>query len=340
LSDFTFSTKNGIEYLEAEPLTECGFLVHAFCTRLGGTSEGSFASLNFSSRVGDAKENVQKNGAILAEAFNFSTGQLLMMNQMHGDGIWVLNGSDAETLPLSLIPPSGKRQFDALITDQPGIAIGIKTADCVPVLLADRVRRVIGAVHAGRRGTALNIAGKAVDAFAERFSSRKTDILAAIGPSIGRCCYQVDAAVCDDLVSCAGASSFLHPCVEEGRWMLDLPSLNRFQIEERGVPPENISSSGFCTSCRSDLFFSHRRDMGKTGRHLNFIMLKEMRYTNRQPQKKENAGLQTVNTIFPLRQTSTLHRTFRGQVFLDIQGWTSYNGNNAKVSSYQNCRLV
>ncbi len=260
--------------MEAAPLRESDFLVHAFCTRLGGASDGSFASLNFSSRVGDSEENVNKNGAILAEAFNLSAGQFLVMNQMHGDGIWVLKGSDAEALPSSLIPPIGKRQFDALITDRPGIAIGIKTADCVPILLADRVRRVIGAVHAGRLGTALNIAGKAVDAFVEGFSSRKTDIIAAIGPSIGRCCYQVDAAVCGDFVSRAGGSSFLYPCAEEGRWMLDLPSLNRFHLEERGIPPENISSSGLCTSCRSDLFFSHRRDMGRTGRHLNFIMVK------------------------------------------------------------------
>jgi YfiH family protein len=269
LSAFRLSRKGAVEYIEAIQLAGCDFLLHAFCTRRGGVSRDSFESLNFSNNEGDAPENVRRNWEVLADAFHLSQEQFLVMNQIHGDGVLAITDDGSE------IPPVGKRQFDALVTDRPGIALVIKTADCVPLLLADRVRRVIGVGHAGWRGTALNIAGKVIDTFVKRFSSRERDILVAIGPAIGRCCYQVDTPVTDALARYPGAASFLHPREEEGRWMLDLTGVNRLQMEERGVPPENISSVDNCTCCLGDVFFSHRRDGVKTGRHVNFIMLKE-----------------------------------------------------------------
>ncbi|MEK6654906.1 MAG: polyphenol oxidase family protein, partial [Thermodesulfobacteriota bacterium] len=155
-----------------------------------------------------------------------------------------------------------------------GVALGIRTADCVPLFFVDRARRVIGAAHAGWRGAALGMAAGMVDALRERFSSRNEDILVVIGPAIGPCCYEVDAPVVAALSSRREAGCFLIPCPEKDRWMLDLALANRLQLLERGLREENILSAGFCTACRQDLFFSHRAGRGRTGRQLNVLMIR------------------------------------------------------------------
>jgi hypothetical protein len=114
-----------------------------------------------------------------------------------------------------------------------------------------------------------------VDLFEKHFSSRVENILTAIGPAIGVCCYQVDAPVYAAVSSRPGADSFLHPCQEEGKWMLDLASANRIELMERGMPAGNILSAGHCTACRQDLFFSHRASLGRAGRQINVLMLRD-----------------------------------------------------------------
>ena len=255
-------------------LAGCDFLVHAFCTRREGVSGEGFSSLNFSTRTGDDPERVKANWDILSDAFRIPPGRFLVVNQVHGDCILTVDSPDFEIPLPGAVPAEADLSCDAILTDQPGLAIGIKTADCVPIFLVDRVRRVIGAVHAGWRGTALNIAGKAVGRLRERFSSRSEDILAVIGPAIGPCCYEVDDAVFCSLPSPSGEASILHPAERAGRWMLDLPAANRCHLEGKGVPPGNILSAEICTSCREDLFYSHRRDGKTAGRHINFLMLK------------------------------------------------------------------
>jgi YfiH family protein len=143
----------------------------------------------------------------------------------------------------------------------------------VPLLFVDPIRRVIGVAHAGWRGTALGIASRMVGAFVERFSCRVSDILIAIGPAIGPCCYQIDAPVRAAFVTDTDAGCFLRPCRKDDRWMLDLAAANRLQIGRREVPDRNIFSADLCTSCRQDLFFSHRASRGKTGRQISFLML-------------------------------------------------------------------
>jgi YfiH family protein len=276
VSSFRFSNKGGLEYLEALQLAECDFLVHAFLTRRGGVSSGCFAGLNFSCREGDRPEDVASNWRLLTDAFELDLPQFVLMRQMHGDRIVTINSNEHGIIATSPLLPEEAHVCDALVTNRPGIAIGVKTADCVPLFLADRVKRVIGVVHAGWRSTALNIAGQAIDVFLDRFSSRPGDILAAIGPAIGPCCYEVDTTVCEALsvYAVAGNKPFVQPVAGKDRWILNLPLVNRTQLEQRGIPAENIFSSNHCTSCRSDVFFSHRRDCGRTGRHVSFMMLK------------------------------------------------------------------
>jgi len=262
---FRFVKRGAIEYLEAEEISALGFVTHAFCTRQGGVSEGPFSDLNVGDRVGDREEDVRRNLTLVGEAFSIQEGRLMLMRQIHGNSIRVIDGDD----PL----PREAPECDGMITDRPGAALGIRTADCVPLFFVDRARRVIGAAHAGWRGVALGMAARMVDALRERFSSRNEDILVVIGPAIGPCCYEVDAPVVAALSSRREAGSFLIPCPEKDRWMLDLVLANRLQLLERGLREENILLAGFCTACRQDLFFSHRAGRGRTGRQLNVLML-------------------------------------------------------------------
>ncbi|MFB3924657.1 MAG: peptidoglycan editing factor PgeF [Syntrophales bacterium] len=266
---FTFAEKGPVKYLESNVLREkCGFLVHAFLTRGEGVSAGKFRSLNFSTLEGDTEKNVSRNWRILAAAFQMPPERFFTVRQVHGDRILILK-EDVKRVP------SRSLQYDAIITPLRNLAIGIKTADCVPIFLVDPGRGLIGAVHAGWRGTLLNIAGKAVDCFFKEFSSRPSDLLAVIGPAIGQCCYEVDNAVRGPLSGAMhNPALFFRPGRTKEKWMLDLPGVNRYQLFRSGLLPENITSAGICTSCNREVFFSHRGEGGGTGRQLNFIMLK------------------------------------------------------------------
>ena len=255
-------------YYESPQLKSLHFLIHAFTTRKGGVSEGCYNSLNFSVKEGDPEENVRKNFQVVADAFNLSPQQFLTVKQVHGDNILMIDD------PAFIFHSCKPFEYDCIITNRPGLAIGVKTADCVPILLVDHVKRVIGVIHAGWRGTVLNIAAKAVAQFQMSFSSKTQDLLAAIGPAIGPCCYQVDRQVYD-AVSADVRNLYFQPCKEKNRWMFDLPFLNRQQLIAAGMLSEKIDMSGLCTSCLPGLFYSHRGEYGKTGRQFNFLMLKD-----------------------------------------------------------------
>jgi hypothetical protein len=146
---------------------------------------------------------------------------------------------------------------DALLEDRPGSVVAVKTADCIPVLLVDERRRAVAAVHAGWRGTVARIVGETVAAMGRRFGTRAADLHAAIGPGIGKCCYQVGAEV---------AAHF----GGQGRGHVDLPDANRRQLEEAGVTPKRIYASKLCTMCRGEEFDSFRRDQEAAGRMYSF----------------------------------------------------------------------
>ena len=146
---------------------------------------------------------------------------------------------------------------DALIENQPGSVVAVKTADCIPVLLVDERRRVVAAVHAGWRGTAARIAGDAVALMGRRFGTSAGDLHAAIGPGIGECCYEVGAEVAERFGG-------------QGSGHIDLAAANRRQLEESGVTPRRIYASNLCTMCRGEEFDSFRRDREKSGRMYSF----------------------------------------------------------------------
>lgn len=260
--------KKTIAYLESPLLTSCDFLTHSFGTRIGGTSEGAYQSLNMSFREGDEEFRVLANWKILAGFFQIPVENFLVLNQVHGDGILVIKPQgDYFTSRESL-------NYDAIVTDRPNLAICIKTADCVPVFIADRVQKVIAAVHAGWRGSALGITAKTARLMQNLYGSRPENLLASIGPSIGPCCYEVDEPAAAAFRHRKNAGYFLSPGRRPDRWMLDLSEVNRRQLLDCGLFEDHIERTGLCTSCRQDTFFSHRASGGVTGRQINFMMIK------------------------------------------------------------------
>jgi len=250
-----------------------GPLVHAFSTRQGGVSRPPFDTLNLGQSVGDDPAAVQENRRRFFGRFGIRPEQVVRVKQVHGDRVLLVDRSTTRRpgFPFSLIEEPV--EADAAVTDLPGLALNVSTADCVPILIHDPVRRAAAAVHAGWRGTAARVAARAVEALARAYGSRPGDCRAAIGPAIGGCCYQVDRPVHAQLAAAAATAPRHLEGDGPGRWRADLPGLNRAILEEAGLAPERIEDVGLCTACRRDLFFSHRAHGGRTGRMMNFILL-------------------------------------------------------------------
>ena len=266
---FSISKKDSISYLQAAIFGECDFLIHAFCARQGGASQDEYASLNMSFNEGDEEYRVLQNWGKLAAAFAIPLEQFLVVNQVHGDEIFVIKPHG------SYFSSRSELSYDAIVTKRTNLAICIKTADCVPVFFVDRVKKIIAVTHAGWRSSALGISSKVIRLLQDKYSSSEQNILVAIGPSIGKCCYQVDSVVADSFRGQKNHEIYLLPATVGNKWMLDLPEANRRQILDCGIPQKNIEISGYCTMCNQDIFFSHRGSGGITGRQINFMMIKE-----------------------------------------------------------------
>lgn len=178
---------------------------------------------------------------------------VVSVKQVHGTDVLVVDRQyDSRT--------TDSGGWDAMVTDQPGVLLTVRTADCVPVLVYDPHRRVIGAVHAGWRGAVAGIVPKTVELLRERFESRSDSLLVGIGPAIGSCCYEVDEPVLRPLREGFADWRSVVTMHGTGRGRLDLRALVREQAVLAGIRPDHISSERLCTACRPDLFFSYRRD--------------------------------------------------------------------------------
>jgi hypothetical protein len=276
----------GLQVLQLDPLQKLPWLVHGFSTRTGGVSElDGQKVLNLSFMEWDTKENVEENRRVFQEAVGAKNFAFAPMRQFHSDVIQHFPTQPAE-------PCKG----DASTTNKPGLLLGVQTADCVPILLVDPKNRAVAAVHAGWRGTLARITQKAVGRMRLEFGSRPADLLAAIGPSIGPCCYEVGADfVTKFTAQFADAAEYFDEarCGEEPnplQWLnmsppghqpppknvhLDLPKANRSQLLSAGVRTSNIFVSGLCTACRTDLFFSYRKEGSLSGRLLSVIGIRK-----------------------------------------------------------------
>ncbi len=277
----------------ADNLNQLSWVRHGFSTRHGGVSEAYGGdSLNLGITEGDTRENVQQNRRIFLRAIsavkNRSTWPLVTAKQVHSAVIHHITELPAE-------PLTG----DGVITNLPEVAISVRTADCLPILIADKKQKAVGAFHAGWRGTLARIVEKGIGEMQSKFGSRPKDIVAAIGPGIRRCCFEVSEdfrdtfaaqfAYANELFDEVFDSNSLHhkypllflnqrapghgaPAM---KLHLDLFEANRRQLMDAGVPEKNIWISDLCTHCRTDLLFSHRAEQGKTGRMMAAIGIRE-----------------------------------------------------------------
>ena len=243
------TVKHGtLEYLTAENIA----VPHCFTTRLGGVSKGHLASMNIGVHRGDDPENVQKNYEILSQALGFSPEKLVLTRQTHSAIVRPVTSRDAAGLRHDAYPES-----DALITNDPGTALVVFTADCTPILLHDPVTGAVGAVHAGWRGTYAGIAQKTVEAMASTYGTKPENIRAAIGPNIAQCCFETDRDVPDALINALGEAAlpYIRPC--GNKYYVNLKEMNALFLKRAGV--KDITISTLCTACRQDLFWSHRK---------------------------------------------------------------------------------
>jgi YfiH family protein len=235
---------------------------HGFSTRQGGVSAPPFDSLNLGMKWGDARDAVLENRRRLLGAAGVEVIHLAA--QVHGIRVLpVQAGADPAAI--------NAEQADALCSDAAGVAVGVYTADCVPVLLADPRTGAYAAAHAGWRGTVAGIVAATVATLAGRYGSRPADLRAALGPAIGPCCFEVGSEVAEAFTAALpGAAGVVLPR-PGGKPHVDLRLALRLQLERAGVHPQAIDSSAACTRCDATRFFSYRRDAGRTGMHLSFV---------------------------------------------------------------------
>jgi polyphenol oxidase len=288
----------GLQILEAPPLAQLDWILHGFSTRPGGASEleiihdgrkGSERVLNLGFTEWDSDERVLKNRQNFLAALKADKMSAIGLRQIHSDIVHIAHSTDSE-------PSRDAPKADALITNKPGLLLVVQVADCVPILLADKKHRAIAAIHSGWRGTLQRIAEKALGRMQMEFGTRAQDVIAALGPGIGQCCFEVGPEVATEYAATfpdarewfQGPFDSLARGDNDPNWLpwltmrppghqlpaprvhLDLIAANRSILCAAGVRLGNIFSSGFCTACRTDLFFSYRRER-VTGRMMAAI---------------------------------------------------------------------
>lgn len=261
---------NGVTYFYSEALYP---IRHGFSTRLGGLSRAEHTkSLNLGFYRGDKDIIVQKNIERFCEAVDVDPHTLIVMPQIHSSKVMAVD----KTLGGHGIYTPASFEGDALVTDSIGTALGVRVADCVPVLLADPGAKVIAAVHAGWRGTVGNIVGKTVANMCF-LGACAEDIRAAIGPHISMARYEVGEEVAKRVLEVLGEDRLtlrhLRPAEEPGKFFCDLGEINKTLLIAAGLSEENIDLSDLCTFSHPDLFYSHRRMGGQRGTMMGLIAL-------------------------------------------------------------------
>ncbi len=273
-----------IKVLRSEKLSTLDWCVHGFSTRLGGVSRvygGNTLNLGFTQE--DSRAAVERNRELFLSELGVADGRKrwpqVSLRQIHSDLIHRVDGVPAQLLA-----------GDGLITDRPGLIVAVQAADCLPIILADRKRRALGVFHAGWRGTVQRIAEKGVGEMRKHFGSDPRNLMAAIGPGVQGCCYEVGEEVRNKFEAQFAYASILFREVKESdpvrekypllfltarapghgelpvKIFLDLVEANRRQLMDAGLRPRNIDVAGPCTACHTELLFSFRAEKGVTGR--------------------------------------------------------------------------
>jgi YfiH family protein len=269
---FMQEKRENINIITIPSFTATNLVEHAFTTRHDGESKGEFSSLNLAFHVGDDHESVLQNRKKVVKIFGATLEQLVAGEQVHGKRVQIVKQQDRGRGSLSL--STAFPETDSLITNVPGIILSSYYADCVPLFFLDPVNKAVGLAHAGWKGTWQQISVATLEAMRDNYHTVPENCLVAIGPSIGPCCYQVDKPVMEQF-SCTFDyhQTFAHYCYED-KWVIDLWKANQEQLTRFGVPLKNIVVSRLCTACHRDIFYSYRKENGRTGRQASLIMLK------------------------------------------------------------------
>lgn len=253
--------------LVCRPLEEAGF-ANGFSSRLGGVSDFPRNSLNLAGFDEDLEENIYEN-------------RRRFLTTIDGDfklaTAWQVHGGDVKTVASDEDVENSEERFDSLISRLPHVLLGVKTADCVPILIGDVGNKAFAAVHAGWRGTASSIVSRAIERMMAEFASEPKDLIAAIGPAAGRKNYEIGREVIESFAKAIEGSEKYFRHTSEDHAYVDLQLANKDQLLASGVPLDKIFTAPFCTMERIDLFFSYRVEKklyGKTGRLLSVIGLR------------------------------------------------------------------
>jgi YfiH family protein len=257
-------TYRTLVYYQFESFLGYGGLTHGVFSRLGGHSRPPWDALNTGHTVGDDPAHVKANHQLICESLGICRQDLVSPHQVHSTAVHVVGKDErGQVCP----------ETDALVTATPGVVLMLRFADCVPIVLYDPARRVVGLAHAGWRGTVGGIAGRTVHTMVSDLGCCPENILAGVGPSIGPCCYEIGQDVADAVSGVFPGPDDLLERKSNGRWHLDLWAANRRQLADAGV--QTIEIAGMCTACHTGEWFSHRAEDGKTGRLGVLVGLRE-----------------------------------------------------------------
>ena len=263
-SGFYWRERGGVKVLVCRALEEHGF-ANGFSTRLGGVSPFPENDLNLAGFNEDSAENIYENRRRFLNAFDGDFG-LATTWQVHGDGIKIVKTAEDAA--------NSEEKFDSLVSDLDNVLVGVKTADCVPVLIGDTKNKAYAAVHAGWRGTVQSIVTKSVEVMQKIYGTDPRDLVCAIGPAAGCENYEIGPDVIEAFADNVESSAKYFTSTREGHALVDLHLANEDQLLNLGVPGANIFKAPFCTMARTDLFFSYRvekKRYGKTGRLMSVI---------------------------------------------------------------------
>ena len=278
--------KEGVTFLTYPVLDELPGIVHGFSTRLGGVSEGIYASMNLSYTRGDKDEAVTENFRRISRAMGFSLEDIVTSDQTHTANVRVVTEEDRGN---GITKPRPYTDVDGMITNVPGLVLATFYADCVPLYFVDPVRRAVGLSHSGWRGTVARIGAVTVRKMTETYGTVPKDLYAAIGPSICRDCYEVSEDVIQQFRQSFPEDEYpdlyrrnfpeqIRPSLyyrkPNGKYQLNLWKANRRILLDAGIPASRISLPNLCTYCNPNLLFSHRATHGQRGNLAAFLGLK------------------------------------------------------------------
>ena len=264
-SGFKLTEKNGVKALEIPVFTKAGFDRHCFTTRVGGVSGGEFASLNLSKTRENNEANKRENYRRVARFLGVEYDSLTLVNYSHGNGVYCANAHDAGK---GIDKPVDYKSCDAIFTNTPTVTAVSLHADCTPVFMADPVKRVAGVGHAGWKGVYSGLVENMLAALKDVYGSAPQDILVGIGPHIMGCCFEVKDDVAKPFAGRFGEAVLAE---RDGGLFVDMQAAILMQLSAGGILPQNISLANMCTYCNEELFYSHRRDQGRTGAMGSFI---------------------------------------------------------------------